>query len=153
MRSSLGLPWILIRTLMTSCCKTQNRHLSLFHYIRSCVRSPPDRRHAKSFCMRDASRKNLTKKNKGPWAFQYLTHRRKSLFDIHAITALSLCTRFNTPVQLDYFNFLHEPSQLLNTQFRTQNVTSAYSVTLPWPRCMNCMSSGLKACMLIGCRP
>ena len=46
----------------------------------------------------------------GIMLYKCIIDRRKSCFDFDGITALSLCRRFNMPVQLHFFNFLWEPS-------------------------------------------
>ena len=47
---------------------------------------------------------------RGAMFYRCMIDRRESLFVFSGITALSLCRRFNLPVQLHFFNFLRESS-------------------------------------------
>ena len=107
-------------TLMTYCAK-KNITFRL-HAAMSSVHQTD----VNSFCMRDASMKNLTAKivrhftlSKldpqahdilGTMFYECIIDRRKSGFDFNGVTALSLCRRFNMSVQLHFFNFFWEPS-------------------------------------------
>ncbi len=105
------------------CPVPKNSHL--FGYMQLCLMSP-DRRCAKSFCMRDISIKKFKKKKiklsgfpkldsqaydvRRAMSHKCIIDRWKSPFVPYGITVPSLCRRFNMPVPLQFLNFLREPS-------------------------------------------
>ena len=106
------IPWILIISFITAhLAMKMNINDVLCQKTVTCLATflcycPPERRHAKSFCMRDALMKNLTTKKLwhsklskldpqasrflGIMFYKCIIDRRKSCFDFNGITALSL---------------------------------------------------------------
>ena len=115
-------------TLMTFCTK----NCCLLSSIKLACQCSPDRWRDKSFCMGNASRKTSSQKIRAcrlstTWPTS-LWCLGSNVLQVHnrQMKAIFCFQWINMPVKLHFFNYLREPSQLLNPQLFSQEIWRSY---------------------------